>query len=404
METIKRRILTAVSLHHACNDGSVVTLPAVFPILYTESILIRRYSDIGTMILLGLVVAVLFQLFLGHYARIHHYRRFLALDTLIVAFSLFLMIFSRDFLTLALCFIGVRIGTSIYHPVGISWISHTFAGNRLDRAMGVQSAFGDIGVLAAFVSTGFIAERFSWRLPLVLWCSVNFLVMVAGFVISRGTSNPPEDPKRERVSWRETISRLKPFIPLVVLGGISWGITLNYAPSLLNHRLGIPMSRTGVILACWMAAGTISTILYGHIAERLGRSKTLLLAYMIIIISVLVIGTSSSVPITIAAFITYGLAIFVTYPANLSFVGSIIDEKNRTAAFSLVSNTMIIGNSTFAFASGFLSDALGIHTPFIMLACVASIILTYLAVSLRRGRIPRGVESAAMKPEDIVCG
>lgn len=404
MEKVKRRILAAVSLHHACNDGSVVALPSVFPILYTESILIRRYSDIGTIILIGLVVACLFQLLIGHHVRTHHYRRFLALDTLIVGFSLLLLTFSDSFLTLALFFIGVRIGTSIYHPVGAAWISHTFARDRLDRAMGTQSAFGDIGVLVAFVSTGFLAERFNWKLPLILWGVVNIIVMIAGLTISRGTNERPAAPKRERVSWRETICKLKLFLPLVLLGGVSWGVTLNYAPSLLNHKLGIPMSQTGIILACWMAAGTLSTVFYGRIAERLGRTKTLMSAYIIIVISVFVLGVSDRVPITIAAFITYGLAIFVTFPANLSFVGSIIDEKNRTAAFSLVSNTMIIGNSILAFVSGFLSDAFGIHTPFLLLTGVAVIILVYFTVILRRGAIPTGAASMATQPEDIVCG
>ena len=112
MDRIKRRILTTVSLHHACNDGSVVALPAIFPILYTKTLLIRRYSDIGTIIMVGLVVAFLFQLLIGHHARTRHYRRFLALDALIVGASLLLLTFSRSHLTLVLFFIGVRIGTS----------------------------------------------------------------------------------------------------------------------------------------------------------------------------------------------------------------------------------------------------------------------------------------------------
>ena len=404
MDRIKRRILAAVSLHHACNDGSVVALPAVFPILYTKTDLIQRYSDIGTIILVGLIVAFLFQLLIGHHVRTHHYRRFLALDAAIVGFSLLLLTLSSSYLTLVLFFIGVRIGTSIYHPVGIAWISHAFAGKRLDRAMGLQSAFGDIGVLVSFILTGFLAERFNWKLPLLMWSGVNFIVLLFGLLISRGTSDRPVVRRNEHVSWRETFCKLKPFIPLLLLGGISWGITLNYAPSLLNHKLGIPMSRTGVVLACWMAAGTASTMFYGHIAEFLGRSRTLTLAYVVIIASVLVMGISDNAAVTIAAIIVYGLAIFITYPVNLSFVGSIIDAKNRTAAFSLVSNVMIIGNSTFAFASGFLSDAFGIHTPFLVLAVVTSIVLVYLLVSLRHGRIPAGRASMELIPEDIVCG
>ena len=57
----KRRILASVSLHHACNDASTVVLPSIFPLLYTQKLLIRNYSAIGNTILVGLVTAVGYQ-------------------------------------------------------------------------------------------------------------------------------------------------------------------------------------------------------------------------------------------------------------------------------------------------------------------------------------------------------
>jgi MFS family permease len=404
MEPIKRRILTAVSLYHACNDASVVVLPALFPLLYDDNVLIKNYSDIGTITLIGLSVALLVQHLIGNHARIHHYRRYLALDALIVGVSLLLLAYSRNYFLLILFFVGVRIGTAVYHPVGIAWISHVFTGNRLDRAMGIQSAFGDVGVLAAFATTGFLAERFGWRLPVLLWSGVNLAALVSGLAISRGTNDRTDEAPLERVSWRETARRLKAYIPLFLLGGIAWGITLNFGPSLLNHRLGIPIAGTDIILACWMAAGTVSTLFYGRIAEGFGRAKILMIAFAVVVVSVLVMGMSTVPAVTVGAIIVYGLALFVTYPATLAFVGSVIDAKNRTAAFSLVSNISIVGNFTFAFISGRLSDAFGIHTPFLLLAGTGLLTILYLAAGLKRGTIPSGIESPRMKAGDAVCG
>ena len=405
MERIQRKILSTVALYHACNDASVVALPAIFPILYTEGVLIRRYSDIGTIILIGLIVAVLFQLVIGHKVKTRHYRRFLALDTLIVGTSLLLMTLSRNYFMLILFFIGVRLGTSIYHPVGISWISATFREDRLDRAMGFQSAFGDIGVLAAFTSTGFIAEYFGWKIPLFIWGTVNIVALTIGLTVSRGTiSTIPTPEEREPVSWRETIGSLKPFIPPILLGGLAWGVTLNYAPSLLNHKLHISMSRTGIILGCWIAAGALSTLFYGRIAMLLGRTRTIMIAYTIILVAAFTLGVSNSIALTVGAFILYGMSLFITYPALLSFVGSTIDGRNRTAAFSVVANTQIIGNSLFTFISGFLSDAFGIHTPFLLLGSVTLVIVIYLAVIVRKAKIYKGPIPGEVKPKDLVAG
>jgi MFS family permease len=404
MQSIRRKILSTVALHHFCNDASVVTLPAIFPLLYTEGVLIRKYSNIGTIILIGLAVAVVFQLLIGHHIKRRHYRCCLALDALIVGISLILMTFSRNYLMLVLFFIGVRIGTSVYHPVGISWITSTFQSKGLDRAMGFQSAFGDIGVLFAFASTGLLAQFLGWRTPLILWGIVNLAAVGIGLIFSRGTSYPVALDETGEVSWRETIGRLRAFMPVIILGGMAWGVTLGYAPSLFNHRLGISMSKTGLILSCWMAAGTLSSFFYGKIAEFLGRHRTITIAYIVIVVTAIILGLSGNTYITIGAFIAYGTALFITYPAILSFVGSTVEAKNRTAAFSLVATIQILGNSMFAFISGFLSDAYGINTPFLLLGGATLLSVIYITLVLRRKKITAGPVPPRARPKDIVTG
>ncbi|MFA4948046.1 MAG: MFS transporter, partial [Candidatus Krumholzibacteriia bacterium] len=148
MNIKEKKILGSVSVFHLFNDASVVALPTIYPILYTQGFLIKRYADIGTMMLIGLVVSVFFHFFVGHWAKGRHYRLLLVLDDLVVGLFLLLTPLAKNYLTLVFLYVGVRIGSSIYHPVGISWITHVFRGKNFDRAMGFQSAFGDVGVLA----------------------------------------------------------------------------------------------------------------------------------------------------------------------------------------------------------------------------------------------------------------
>ncbi|MDD3643621.1 MAG: MFS transporter [Candidatus Krumholzibacteria bacterium] len=388
----RRRILASVSLFHACNDGSGVVLPAIFPLLYTQGTLIRSYSDIGTTILVGLIVSVVFQAWVGWAARPRHSGYWLALDALIVGISFVLLTGAASFWMLMIYFVGVRLGTSIFHPVGISWISHTFAGEDLDHAMGFQSAFGNIGVLVAFASTGFIAQHAGWKVPLFAWGAVNLAVVAAGLLLARGTTDRQERERqklheREPVSWVAAFLGFRSFIPMMVLGGFAWGVTINYAPSLLNHRLGLSMSATGVVMGLWMCAGTISAFFYGKLAERFSRARALVWAYAVVSIVSFVFGLSGNIPLTFAAFALYGIAIFITYPANLSFISSTVEPRNRTAAFSLASNVMIIGNSIFSYFSGRISDAFGIHAPFILLGVCSVLVLGHLVWMIATGRI-----------------
>jgi predicted MFS family arabinose efflux permease len=147
------------------------------------------------------------------------------------------------------------------------------------------------------------------------------------------------------------------------------------------------MSATGIIMGCWMCAGTLSAFSYGRVSSALGRARTLVYAYLAIASVALIFGLGRSVPVTIAAFVIFGVALFSTYPANLSFIGSSVAPRNRTAAFSLASNIMIIGNSIFSYISGRISDRFGINAPFLLLGCMTLIVLAYLAAMVRSGRI-----------------
>ena len=44
---------------------------------------------------------------------------------------------------------------------------------------------------------------------------------------------------------------------------MGWSVTIYYAPSLLNHKYGVPMGRTGLFLALWIGLGTITGYGYG---------------------------------------------------------------------------------------------------------------------------------------------
>ena len=385
MERREKKILGSVSVFHAFNDASVVALPTIFPILYTQGVLIKRYADIGTMILVGLVLAIFCQFAIGHWAKGRHYRMLLALDNLIVGVFLLLTPLAHSYFVLVLFYLGVRIGSSIYHPVGISWISHSFRGKHADRAMGIQSAFGDLGVLAAFLATGYLAQKFGWMTPLFVWGAFNLAAAAVGLLCSRGIDNGDSSPgEDEPVSWRETFSDQKYLLMPILLGGLSWGIMLAYGPSLLNHRLGAPMSATGLILGAWIAGGAVASFSYGKIAERFGRYPTIVVGCALTAVATCVIGLSRSLALTAATMAFFGIALFITFPALLTLIGAATKSKNRTAAFSMVSNLQIVGNCIFTFIGGFMSDAWGIHTPFFLLGATSLMIAVYVILLRKR--------------------
>ena len=88
--------------------------------------------------------------------------------------------------------------------------------------------------------------------------------------------------------------------------------------------------------------------------------------------------------LAVAALLVYGGLLLMTYPSLHTFVGTTVRPEEQTRAFSWVSNIQILSGALVSLVSGFLSDALGIHVPFIFTAVLTlAIFLFYL---------PRGPE------------
>lgn len=385
---MKRRILLSASLFHALTDASTVVIPTIFPILYNQGFLITRYSQIGFLSNLGLVATVLFQFAVVRLSYRRDYRTFLLASGLGICAALALTPLAGSFAVLLAFFILLRLASSVYHPLIIAWISKSASdsGENLDRAMGIQSGSGNVGVVLAYLTVGFLAQRGTWKTPLFVWAAFGLLLVAAGLLLLRGVPSLNEEirPRREARSWVRSLFTVKRFVPGFFFGGMGWNVTVFFAPSLLNHRFGIPMGRTGLFLALWMILGTVTGYSYGFISRTFGRKPVFLTTLAGSAVCLVVIGLSPFEGLAVAALLVFGGLLLMTYPSLHTFVGSTVGAEEQTRAFSWVSNIQMLSGALVALVSGFVSDALGIHVPFLLAAALTmGVFLFYL---------PRGPE------------
>ena len=397
---MKRKILLSASLFHALTDAASVITPTVFPILYSQGFLISRYSQIGFLSNLGLMTTLLMQFFVVRLSVRTEYRTLLLVSGLGICASMALVPFARSFAVLVLAFILLRIFTSFYHPIIVAWISKSRSGSGkdLDDAMGIQSGSGNVGVMLAYLTVGFLAQRWTWKTPLFVWSLFGLVLGGLGLLALRGVSS--KDGGRKKAvgvrGWLETLGTIKRYIPGFFFGGMGWSVTVFYAPSLLNHRFQIPMGRTGLFLALWIGLGTITGYGYGTWSRRFGRKNVFLLSLGGAAASLFVIGFAPSRLFAVAGLILYGGLLLMTYPSLHTFVGSTVPPEGQTRAFSWVSNIQLVSGALVSLASGFLSDALGIHFPFIFTGILTlAVFLFYLP---RSAEFFGGKEGPAAEP------
>ncbi|MGD8536332.1 MAG: MFS transporter, partial [Candidatus Aminicenantes bacterium] len=277
---MKKKVLFSASLFHSLNDAATVTVPMVFPLLYSQQFIIKKYFHIGLLSNLGLLTTFLFQIIIANLSHKHEYKHILLFSYLGICLSLTLMTFSSTFAAFMIIYLTMRIFNSFYHSIGIAWVSKTHPSKRMDFAMGIQSGSGNLGVLIAFVSSGFLAQSLGWKIPLYVWACAGFILGSISFLAVRKVSTQSEEIfKPDFSSWMETLKNIKIYIPGFAFGGACWGTTVFFAPSLFNHRFEVPLGQTGLYLAAWIGIGTVMTYFFGFLSRRFGRLRLSLYAF-----------------------------------------------------------------------------------------------------------------------------
>jgi len=371
--TFSRRVLISSSLFHGLNDAATVAVPMIFPVLYAQRFMIRSYSQIGLLSNFGLLTTLLFQVLVVHLSRKTEYRHLLAGSFIGISVSLFFIPFSASYFHLFFLYLLFRVFDSFYHTLGMAWVSRTHPHQAIDRAMGIQSGSGMFGVFLAFLSFGYLAQDFDWRLPLFVWGAACFLLGLTSYFLIRGHRFSRESAGRlAMTSWLETARLIRRSIPGFLFGGASWAVTIYFAPSLLNHKFAIPMGRTGLFMSVWIGIGTVTTYLFGRISRRFGRTKAFKVGFAGASLSLLVIGLSPFASLAVLGLFVFGTFLFVIYPALQSGIGNTCPESVQPQAFSLASNLQMLAGALISLLSGFLSDRFGISAPFVVMGALGA--------------------------------
>ena len=373
---MKRRILFSASLFHAFNDASTVIVPMIFPLLFNQQFIVKKYSHIGILSNLGLLATFLFQFVIANYAHKFEYRHLLLLSSFGISVSILLISLSVNFFSMLLLYLLMRLFTSFYHPIGIATVSKAHPDQGLDFAMGIQSGSGNLGVFIAFISAGYLAQNFGWKMPLYVCAGVSVLLGLSSYIAVRDiTLRKKVQIRPDFSSWVEALKDIKIYIPGFIFGGACWGTTVYYAPSLFNHKFEVPLGNTGVFLALWIGTGTVMTYFFGYLSKRTGREKLSFASLIFSTVFLFILGTASVLGIAAVSLILFGAFLFLIYPAFQSFVGKKVPDKNQVLAFSLVANIQMITGSIVVLISGFLSDRFGINSPFLFLVVLGILVL-----------------------------
>jgi MFS family permease len=375
---MRKKILFSASLFHFLNDASSTTIPMLFPLLYSERFIITNYSQIGIISYLGLFVTFVFQILIVNYSKNLSYKAMLVISVCGISLFMFLMTFSQSYLILLVFYVSMRVFLSFYHPLGVATISRAHPESALDSAMGIQSGFGNFGVFIAFISVGYLAQTWNWRIPLYIWAGAGLLLGTVSFLSVNKISGLKATYRKPDLSlWLKSLARMKKYVFGIFFGGGCWATMVYYAPSLLHHKFNVPLGKTGISMALWIAFGTLMPYLFGFLSRKLGRGRLSFICIAGTTFFFFILWLSPVQEIALISLLLSGSFLFLIYPAFQSFTGLSAEHHDQDIAFSLYANIQMLGGAVTSLISGFVSDLFGINAPFLLIALIGVVVLLY---------------------------
>lgn len=366
-----RRLLWVISYHHACNDGTLMVLVAVLPILIREMDL--SYSDVGVLGL-GLIITVVVQYFVGKASDRHFSRYLLEVGAGLMAISFLLIPLVSDFTGLFVVVIAMRVGASFYHPIGVSWITREYQGPHLDTSLGIQSGVGNLGVIIALGTSGFLGEYLGWKAPCIVWAALNLIAIALGVILTRGHEPPhPAAGGGVAIPALSTFRKIASIAFPVAVGGAFYQVTTYFGPINLTQNHGWSTGDADLVFAVWIGVGMLTSYLFGRVSGRLGRTRVLRWGYATACAAAVVLAFVSAWYLIVPTLIVFGALFFLTYPALFGLATLSTEPAERGATFGMLFGFQLGGGAVVVAACGAISDAF--HDPsysFLVIAGLAA--------------------------------
>ncbi len=365
-----------------------MALVALLPVLV--NVMDISYYDVG-FLGFGLVITVVVQYGVGKYADRNFSKYLLETGAGLMALSFVLLLMVNDFPGLFTAVIVMRVGAAFYHPVGTSWISRAFRGSYLDTALGVQSGVGNLGVIIALGTSGYLGEIYSWKVPCLIWASLNSIAVLVGLTVIketgvRSSAHGDTRPIRSGITLRKIGLLAVPMIS----GGALYQVTSLYGPLNLTENPGWTPGSADFVFALWIGIGTITSYSYGSICARFDRRSILKIAYLVSFVSAIMLFLVSEWFLVVPVLLLFGTLLYLTYPALFSLVTSSTDERERGTAFGMLFGFQLGGGAVTVLICGIVSESLGSPAySFIIMASLALVSVPAILVWDRR-RLSQG--------------
>ena len=253
------------------------------------------------------------------------------------------------------------------------------------HAMGIWGTFISLGIGVGQTLGSWIYLSFGFTILFLIGALFSLIAFILVFWIKETLVNQQKfNFKLLRISWKDVFEpNVLPAAFVMLLSAMCSGMIFVLTPDLSTY-LGI--SNKGFFFGIYVIATILIRLLTSSLSDRIGREKTLLIGCFILVISMLLVGTSSSIVSYIFAAIIFGIATGITSPTMFAWTADLSHEDRRGVGAGTMFIALEFGIMFGALLTlvSYDSTKSTIFLTFLIGAIMATIACIYLIVIIAR--------------------
>lgn len=378
--------MAALSSGHLATDLAQGALPALLPFLVDRFDL--SYTMAAALVLGATISSSVIQPAFGLWSDARGALWLLPAGVAVAGIGMAAASVAPSYPLVLLAVLVSGVGVAAYHPEGSKFASYV-SGNRRASGMSLFSVGGNVGFALGPLFASFFILTLGFGLDGGVFLALPGLLVAGGLIVSLHYLErfaPSEERMAARAEAHSQPRGLALLLLVVGLRSLAHMGLFTFVPLYEHEVRGHSIGYGTGLLALFLFAGAVGTLLGGPLADRFGRRTVMLgsfvLATPLILVYVLVGGVVGAVALTLS-----GAAVIGTF--GVSLVMSQEYMPGRVGMASGLSIGMAIGLGGIAALSlGAVADAVNLETAVLATAAgpAACIALTLLLPSSRRAR------------------
>lgn len=290
-----------------------------------------------------------------------------------------LILLPSYWITLVLVFLQSMIISGLV-PLGMSVVSKT-AFSRRGRNLGYVTASRSLGWMLGQLFGGILLESMDFRWAFtILTLSPLAAILAVPFVHSDTSSR---DPSQLVESKQKTPLKIVYLSSTLRQMGTAGCLSLIFV---YMSIVGIPAAIMGIVSALNSGTQVLGMLLFGRLADRVGRRRVFVLGYGIASVVPLLFIVAHNAPGMGAGFFLLGIAFSALYVGSAAYIGDHVHFQRHGTALGLLESSRGLGGVLGPLVAGAIAPTVGYSGMFAVMAGITGV--SFLLILLGTRKMP----------------